>query len=73
MEKYQKRIEGLETELAASKAAQRLAESNDANSSKAVKGADAKAVAALSPWPACEMEVVQNVTKTSKDTVPEEV
>lgn len=46
MEKYQKQVEGLEMEPAASKAAWHLAESNAANFSKVVQVTKAKVVAA---------------------------
>eukprot|EP00268_Persea_americana_P004113 TRINITY_DN11299_c0_g1_i2.p1 TRINITY_DN11299_c0_g1~~TRINITY_DN11299_c0_g1_i2.p1 ORF type:complete len:333 (-),score=69.13 TRINITY_DN11299_c0_g1_i2:42-1040(-) len=57
LEKFQKQVEDLEKELADSKAARRLAESDVAASSKAVKVAEAKATVALSRLTATEMEV----------------
>ena len=71
--------------LAASMAAWHLAKSNDAYSSKAMKVAEAKAVAALSRLTACEMELgvlhsklvkeaaEMQVIETSKDAAFEEV
>lgn len=86
MEKYQKRVEALEKELVGSTAALLLAESSLANSSKAAKVAEARAVAALSCLTASDMKLevlrskvaekeveMRDVVEKLKDAVFEEV